>query len=232
MNKIDKIYYINLDRRQDRNVHFLHQCKIHNLPIEKVIRYNAIDGLTNIFTKEEINMFSNVDYKGKPFERKIMGNQLSHYYILKEMVDKKYNYIIIFQDDVILKDGFVKYIDELLSNIQNDSEIINFGLHKFSNFEQFERWDLSFINDDYEQIGKTRINNNICILQDDINPCSLGYIVTLQGAKNLLEYFKNNGFHRATDWNFNDYLIKKNIFYGSCTVLCTGNTDLGTDIFY
>lgn len=230
MDKIDKIYYINLDRRQDRNLHFLNQCKKHNIPMEKVIRYSAIDGLTYMFTKKEINMFSNVDYKGEPFERKIMGNQLSHYYILKEMVEKKYDYIMIFQDDVIFKEGFVNYIDTLVSNIPKNSEIINFGLHKYAKLERFIPWDFSS-NDDYLQISKIRINNDICILNDNINPCSLSYIVTLQGAISLLDYFNNNGFHRAADWNFNDYLREKNIFYGSCTVLCTGNTELGTDIF-
>ena len=69
------------------------------------------------------------------------------------------------------------------------------------------------------------------ILNKDVNPCSLAYIVTLKGAINLLFFFEKNGFHRATDWNYNDYLNNNNIFYGSSSVLCTGDPTLGSDIF-
>ena len=54
MNKIDKIYYINLDRRPDRNTHFLNQCRQHDLPFSKIQRFQAVDGLTFNFT-EQIN---------------------------------------------------------------------------------------------------------------------------------------------------------------------------------
>jgi hypothetical protein len=78
---------------------------------------------------------------------------------------------------------------------------------------------------------KQDLNNDVCILNDTVNPCSLGYIVTLQGAKNLIKHFNEIGFRRATDWNYNDYLRSKNLFYGSRLVLCTGNPNFGSDIF-
>jgi hypothetical protein len=78
---------------------------------------------------------------------------------------------------------------------------------------------------------KQDLNNAVCILNDTVNPCSLGYIVTLQGAKNLIKHFNEIGFRRATDWNYNDYLRSKNLFYGSRLVLCTGNPNFGSDIF-
>jgi GR25 family glycosyltransferase involved in LPS biosynthesis len=232
MNIIDKIYYINLERRPDRNIHFLNEYEKHNLPKDKLIRFDAIDGIKYNFSNEEYNMFENVDYKGRHFEKNIMGNQLSHYYILKEMIEKKYNYIIIFQDDVIFKKNFFNYIDNLMESIPEDSEIINIGLHKDCNYYHFVPWDLNNeYNDDYEKIGKIKINNHICILHDFITPCSLGYIVTLKGAINITSFFKEYGFLKATDYNYNEYLINKNIFYGSTNILCTGNPSLGSDIF-
>lgn len=80
-------------------------------------------------------------------------------------------------------------------------------------------------------MAKININDYVCILNETVNPCSLGYIVTLKGAKNLINHFNTVGFLRATDWNYNDYLRRKNIFYGSSLVLCTGNPNLGSDIF-
>ena len=47
----------------------------------------------------------------------------------------------------------------------------------------------------------------------------------------MTKYFEENGFKYATDYNFNNYLIKKNIFYSSSTILVTGNPRLGSDIF-
>jgi GR25 family glycosyltransferase involved in LPS biosynthesis len=229
LNKLDKIYYINLDRRPDRNEHFLKQCVIHNLDFNIIKRFTGIDGLTFNFSEQEKNMFNNVDFKGKPFEKNIMGNQLSHYNILKEMIENDYEYILILQDDVIFRNNFTELLNNILNNIPTNAEIINIGLHKVSVYNHFIPWDLTLSND-HEFISKNKINNEICILQNNINPCSLSYIVTLQGAKNLLKHFDTNGFLRATDCNYNDYLQSKNIFYGSNIVLCTGNQNLGSDI--
>ena len=230
MDKLSKIYYINLARRSDRRQHFVIQCKIEGIPLDKIQHFEAIDGLTYEFTKEEIRMFSRCDYLCQPFAKKIMGNQLSHYAILKDMIEKQYEYIIILQDDVIFKPGFNQRIDKVLTSIPDDAEIVTIGLHKYALYSHFVPWDLSMEND-RDSISKQQINNEICILHDSINPCSLAYIVTLKGATNLVNYFDAVGFTRATDWNFNDYLKNRNIFYGSTTVLCTGNPNLGSDIF-
>lgn len=227
MNKIDKIYYINLDRRPDRNEHFLKQCSIHKIPYNKVQRFEALDGKTYEFTNKEIDLFKNVDYRTESYSKKIMGNQLSHFYILQEMVKNNYNYIMIFQDDVIFKNNFNNYINKLINDLPDNTEIVNIAFHKFAAYNKFIPYDLN----SNDSISKKKITTEVCMLVDTINPCSLGYIVTLQGAKNLIDYFLKLGFLRATDWNFNDYLLKKNIYYGSTTILATGNPDLGSDIF-
>jgi GR25 family glycosyltransferase involved in LPS biosynthesis len=229
MDKVDKLYYINLKRRPDRNENFLNECVKANIPEDKITRFEAFDGLTHEFKEEDVILFKNVDYKGKSFEKKIMGNQLSHYYILNEMVEKNYNYIIICQDDVIFRNNFLTYLNDVMNSIPQDAEIINIGFHEYECYETFKGWDFSKCND-LEKIGK-KYNEHICNINIGINPCSLAYIVTLNGAIHLLNYFKNNGFHRATDWNYNDYLRFKNIFYGSSTVLCTGDPKFGSDIF-
>jgi GR25 family glycosyltransferase involved in LPS biosynthesis len=230
MNSIDKLYYINLDKRPDRNEHFINECNKASIPSHKIKRFSGFDGNTYEFDEDDIALFQRVDYRGKPFEKKIIGNQLSHYYILKEMVEKRYNYIIICQDDVIFRNNFMSQLDKVMNNIPSDAEIINIGFHKFAAYEHFVPWDLSSTND-FDEIGAKKVNDHVCHLKNTINPCSLAYIVTLKGAINLLVFFKRYGFFRATDWNYNDYLNHKNIFYGTNTVLCTGNPDLGSDIF-
>ena len=230
MDKLSKIYFINLDRRPDRYEHFLKQCHDNNIEYNKISRFKALDGNLYEFSKKEKNMFINIDYKTKHFSKKIMGNQLSHYYILKEMIEKNYNYIIIFQDDVQFRNNFKNELDNVINNIPENAEIVNIGFHKFASYNQFIPWNLNQKDEEKEMV-KININDYICILNDTVNPCSLGYIVTLKGAINLINHFNTIGFLRATDWNYNDYLRNKNIFYGSRLVLCTGNPNFGSDIF-
>lgn len=242
MPTIDKIYLINLDERTDRLEHFKEQCKIHNIPDEKIERFSAINGKTYKFSKKELNMFKNADFNTQfltPYIiiKKLMGNQLSHYNILLEMENKGYNNIIIFQDDVILKEGFIDYINEITNNLPDDAEIINIGMHKKAIFSDFFPYDLTtnFIDNSIIEsqvtnfVYKYKIWNSE--IKDYTNPASLAYIVTKKGCKNLLEYFNENGFLRATDWNYNEYLKAKNIFYGSKYILATGNNKFVSDVF-
>jgi len=47
----------------------------------------------------------------------------------------------------------------------------------------------------------------------------------------MVKHFDENGCKEATDHNINKYLISKDIFYSSNTILATGNPRLGSDIF-
>ena len=146
------------------------------------------------------------------------------------MIDKNYDYIIVFQDDIQLRNDFKKELEKVMDNIPVNAELVNIAFHKFASYNQFIPWNLNQ-REEEKEMAKVNVNDGICILNDTINPCSLGYVVTLKGAKNLVNHFNTTGFLRATDWNYNDYLRKKNIFYGSRLVLCTGNPSLGSDIF-
>lgn len=233
MEKIEKVFYINLERRSDRKTHFLQSCLLDaQIPTNKIERFEALDGKTYNPTEEEQKMFLNCDFLNKPFYNNIVCNQLGHYYILKKIIENNYNYAIICQDDVYFRKDFQMYIADVINNLPSDAEIVNIGLHSYALYQHFVPWDLSgSSNDDYIKIGKVKMNDYICKFKNGVNPCSLAYIVTLQGAINLVEYFDKNGFKRATDWNFNDYLSSKDIFYGSLPVLCTGNAELTSDIF-
>ena len=233
MENIDRIYYINLDRRPDRNIHFINECNTHKLPMDKVFRMQAIDGLNYIFCLEECALFKRANFLNLPKFNilKIMGNQLSHYYILHDIVNKNYKYCILLQDDAIFIPNFNKYINELIPKIPEDAEIVNIGLHKVADGNYSESWEFNTETNDVDKISKEVVNSHICKMKPDMNPCSLAYIVTLQGAKNMVAYFNETGFRKATDHNFNEYLIEKDIFYSSNTILVTGNPKLGSDIF-
>ena len=234
MEKIEMLYFINLNRREDRKHHFLNQCVKENLPMNKVCRIEAIDGLLHNFHNNELKMFSKANfYRLNPavVNKKIMGNQLSHYYLWKEIIREKQQLTIIFQDDAVLIPNFMDYIDNVTSNLPIDAEIINIGLHKVAVNQYSEQWDFNTNGNDVDTISSQVINKYVCKLKPEINPFSLAYIVTLEGAINIVKHFHEIGFNEATDHNINKYLISKDIFYSSNNIIVTGNPMLGSDIF-
>lgn len=230
--KLNRIYYINLDRRPDRKEHVLKQMKQQGFDMTLVERFRAIDGDQLQLTPQQKRMFLHSDYRRHQYSSsrdRIMANQLSHYSILQDMVKKNYEYILILQDDVVFKKGFLKHLEKVMNNIPEDAEIVNIGSHKEAFYAHFVPMDLE--NEKENNIPcMNNVNDVICKIHQNTNPCSLAYIVTKKGAINLIEYFEKTGFLRETDLNYNEYLASKNINYASKEVLCTGAL-MGSDIF-
>jgi GR25 family glycosyltransferase involved in LPS biosynthesis len=230
---IPTMYYINLDNAEDRRNHFLSQATKFNASF-KLTRVPAVNGMSHHFTQEELVMFEN--YKQLWFypyditRKKIMGNQLSHYYTLIDVLKNNYPYAVIVQDDVVFKDDFVTHINRVLKCVPSDAEIINLGYHKEACGAHFVPLDLNDPETENAHV-KGLVTDRVCIMGGGINPCSLAYIVTLKGAKNLVEHFNANGFQKESDHNFNEYLMSKNIFYASSPILCTGNHHFPSSIF-
>jgi hypothetical protein len=111
-----------------------------------------------------------------------------------------------------------------------DTQMLNIGLHAWAWFGEYKPWNLDQY-DDFQVYQKQKINEYVCTAKDDINPASLAYIITLEGAKKLINTIETKRFHTYTDHYFNQYLMNKQIFYMSRKLLCTGNPKLGSDIF-
>lgn len=227
---VDKIIYINLDRRVDRNEHLISQCEIHGISLDMVERFKAIDGKTYIFSEEEKLLFHKSIHESK-YCKGLMGNQLSHLSIMKKMLKNNWETIIIFQDDVVLRDNFIVELNKVIENLPQNTEIVNIGFHKLACLSRSIPMNLNDCKSDENKMTKEKVNEYIIKLRHNINPCSLAYIITRKGAENFINHFEEVGFEDATDHSMNDYLKNKNIFYGSAKILATGNHKLGSDIF-
>uniref|UniRef100_A0A6C0F910 Glycosyl transferase family 25 domain-containing protein n=1 Tax=viral metagenome TaxID=1070528 RepID=A0A6C0F910_9ZZZZ len=221
-------FYINLERRPDRKAHMEKQFNKAN--ISNYHRIDAIDGLDlnkyNL-SLDEIKLFRNADYKSKPFSKKIIGNQLTHLRIIKKLINSDYKYAVIMQDDMEFCKNFNQEVENVINNYPAYAEVINIGFHKYAAYQHVIPYDLN--NSNTEHI-KQRVNNYVCKLNHNINPCSSAYIINTSRIQNFINYVEIYGCHRATDWVFNEYLQKNNIFYGSTKILCTG-AQMGSDIF-
>jgi GR25 family glycosyltransferase involved in LPS biosynthesis len=222
---LDKIYYINLNKRKDRNEHMIKEFNKARIENNIITRFEAVDGELYSFNDYELNLFKNADFikidKLKPYMKKIMGNQLSHLNIYKDMIHNNYDKILILQDDVIFCDGFINHLNNICMSLPKDCEVLNIGLHEYANLSKFIKFNLNSVTE-YMNIEKEKINEYVCKWKTNTQPCSLAYIITNKGAKNIISYFEKNGFKYATDISLNKYLIENDIFYGSRKILCTG----------
>jgi len=230
---VDKLYLINLERRRDRLLHFLGECKREDISMSNIEIFKALDSKTYQLKKSEEDMFDMSIFNQKIAHNKpCICNQLSHYYIINDMIKNKYKKCIIFQDDVRLKNSFLKDVNKVINNMPKDAEIIWIGIHKEAYGSHFEDYPL---NDNVKQKDKyyvkEKINDYVCKYTNNINPCSLAYIITYNGAKNYIKFLKKNKIQYATDRIFNEYLVSKDIMYGSYEVLCTGNSRFKSDVF-
>ena len=88
---ISQVYYINLNRRQDRRDHMIGEFARVAIPKDKIERFEGIDGnflhKYNISAEEEA-YFHTCDFNHRPNKSYLMGNQLSHCRILQDIIEK------------------------------------------------------------------------------------------------------------------------------------------------
>jgi GR25 family glycosyltransferase involved in LPS biosynthesis len=109
----DKIFCINLDRRTDRLQHFIDQSKKFN--ISDFQRVPAVDGVS-INTK---------DYNS-PLNNGELGLVLTTIKIFELCLDKKYNNVLILEDDCVFEPE-LHNIDKYFESLPNDWDMIYFG---------------------------------------------------------------------------------------------------------
>lgn len=232
--KIGKIYYINLDRRPDRNSHMVSEFDRIKMPEAKIERFTAIDG-QKLFdydvTVGDLNLFRQSDFMRKRNKNLLIGNQISHMRIIDKVIENKYEVALIMQDDLKFLDNFNEELNNVIENMPEDTEIVWIGFHKVAAGKHVLGWDLTQQTADKNDYYERPVNDFIAQCKLSTNPCSTAYIITQKGAQKFKEHVKEVGFRRATDGNFNDYLRAKNIDYCSRLVLCTGITEFGSDIF-
>lgn len=124
LNLIDKVIYINLDHRIDRNIEIVNEFKRLNIPSNKYIRLSA--------TKNDKNG--------------AIGCSFSHIRALQMAIDKNYEYVLIFEDDFsfIDDDNYVHTAMNYLFNEfkkNNDWSIVCLG--------RGARQEIKHINDKY-----------------------------------------------------------------------------------
>lgn len=216
---INKCYYINLDKREDRLSHIKNEINKSN--VLKIIsqRFSAVDGsyihprsvnetYPNLLSEKAISdiLSDEIAQWGLSITQGGLGVILSYIKIFEEARDKNL-FILTLEDDVHLHDNF----DNLLNNVINELP---------SNF------DLCYLGYGGDDIQKKYFSENLSI-PTGIVTCLPSLIISPEGANKLLNILKNieHQIDTVIYCNFN----KLNV-YVSNTKLVEIKNQLSTDI--
>ena len=109
---VDNVYCINLRRRKDKLTHIMEEFKKIDLDSFQIVR--GIDGM-------KIKMDATDKTKGE------VGCLKSHLSVISDAIDKNYDKIAVFEDDVIFCDDFQERFEYYIKNVPDDWEIMYFG---------------------------------------------------------------------------------------------------------
>ena len=212
----DKIIYINLDRRPDRNLNVINQLK--KVGLEKnTERFSAIDGKTldvnkidqTIITEDGVSFAKKGDILYTHLTLGAIGCAMSHRAIYQKIINDDINSCLILEDDITIDDKFnekIKYIENQILNSEYDLYFL--GYHPTSHCD----------------LNQERFNKVYGLF---------GYIVTKKGAKKLLDLFPIT-YQIDTEISRNsDKIIIKGVKYSDMIILSDQSQysyKFGTDI--
>jgi len=169
-------YFINLDRRIDRKnilMNYKHQYDI----LCNLQRFNAYDGKSFqklnmlpfncvLSNNQKEHILNNHSVSGGILSYGGLGCALSHRALLDIIIKNKYENTLIFEDDIIITSNFSEKLSAL--KIPADYDLFFLGYHSAHNVKSFD---------------------------ENINKCHriyglYGLIISLKGAKKLVEEFK------------------------------------------
>jgi len=201
LNGVDKVYFINLDRRLDRLHHIYKNTGFF------AQRFSAADGQTIELNEEVKTLFPKTwNSRSKPE----ICCALSHYRLWKKLTqDKNASNYLILEDDVVFKDGFVKFWNEVFSKqVPREYNLIYLGGCQPWNKPNYNKV-LKRYNDYFYNIKK-----NDFFSEDDhfwhMTTCS--YIVSKTAANLMCQYIEQLGMDRALDFFMLRFFDKNKFF--------------------
>ncbi|XP_069497173.1 procollagen galactosyltransferase 2 [Ambystoma mexicanum] len=170
----NEIFLINLKRRKDRRDRMLRSLYEQEIQAQVV---EAVDGKalnSSQLKAMNIDMLPGYHdpYSGRELTRGEIGCFLSHYYIWKEVVDRNLETALVIEDDVRFENQFKRKLMKVMHDIEE---------------AQLE-WELIYIGRKRMQVQRPEkaVPNVMNLVEADYSYWTLGYAISLQGAKKLI----------------------------------------------
>ena len=207
MNIINKIFIINLDKDIERLKNSYEQLNFYN--IKNYERYPAIYG--NNLNKDEL-IYYTTDIGKIVASKSMIGCGISHINIWNKIITEKINKCLILEDDFILCDNFINKFDIIINNAPLEYDII-FLTNNIIHNNNFKLYDINEYFYKQAFISQT-----------------VGYIITLNGAKKILNYINKVSYHIDVEicilsllFNLNIISVKEPLIYQ--TFITSNNTN-------
>lgn len=132
------VYVINLDRNENRMGMFLREYGRSDINFKEIKRIAAVDGKTLDITQyvsdrafKEIKKSETTGYRTKHYQltRGAIGCYLSHLKVYKHISESNVDWGLVFEDDVAISKNFYVKLNNILSKIPNNWDILLLGCH-------------------------------------------------------------------------------------------------------
>ena len=165
-----KILVVHYDKLDERKRHMLNEFQKQNLSNYEFVSNHGKD----IITLKEKSRFKN-----------LTDGEISlmlHHFECYKIINEKYDYAIIFEDDVILADDFRNKIEKYISELPDDWDMLFFGEGHGVHIPKFRL--IPGVNI-YKKM--TDLKNNIPGGIDGSTRCADSYIVSKKCAKRMVQ---------------------------------------------
>jgi len=165
-----KIFVVHYDKLVERKKHMLNEFQKHNLENFEFVSNHGKDRIT----VKEKSRFKN-----------LTDGEISlmlHHFECYKIINEKYDYAIIFEDDVILADDFKNKIEKYILELPNDWDMLFFGEGHGVHIPQYRL--IPGVNI-YKKM--TDLKNNIPGGIDGSTRCADSYIVSKKCAQRMIE---------------------------------------------
>jgi glycosyl transferase family 25 len=202
-----KIFVLHCPSLVERKNHILEQ-----FAKQGIIEFEFIE----CYNKDEISDKENLFISG--YKKEKMSLFLKHIHVYNEII-QKYDYALIFEDDVIIRDNFMEKLYLYISQLPNDFDMLFVGdvlnLHIPNNLIKPDQYVYQ------KTIHPTHWGG------DGISKCTDSYIVSKKCAIELIDYYKHIIEVPIDLWlNIVGRNKKFNVYWGEPT-LCKQGTHTG-----
>lgn len=177
-------FVINLERRLDRLKSFVISNKAQLTSYDVI---NGFDGKNQKPTHKIMRSFRSGDYD---YRSGIVGCAISHVTVIKKFLqNRRCEYAIVLEDDVTVCSNFEEKIVYLINRYRDKFDVMMLHQNPWNNsVPQLNASIPTAVQLDVQQSFKRNMGS------------AAAYLITRQGAINLLRHINQKGFYNAFDW--------------------------------